>query len=161
MRERELSTLYVNFEHLAEWDMVRHACPPPAPAGRAGCRTAVASTGARGLALRTHGRALPCSAPPPPTCPSVHERAQDLATNIVEALYPLEPFLRSGVREFVRSHLDTYAEREDGADKEFWVSFYNLEASTPGRALAPALRAARRRPAPARVLAPVPSLPVL
>lgn len=38
----------------------------------------------------------------------------------------MEPYLRSAIREFVREHLDTYAERDDGSDKEFWASFYNL-----------------------------------
>lgn len=51
---------------------------------------------------------------------------QSLAGNVIEAYYRLEPFLRSSVRNFVRQHLDTYAEKDDGSDKEFWISFYNL-----------------------------------
>lgn len=51
--------------------------------------------------------------------------------DVVEAYYRLEPYLREAVRDFVREHLDTYAETEDGGAKEFWVSFYNLEVSKP------------------------------
>ncbi len=40
--------------------------------------------------------------------------SQALAQNISEAFYRLEPFLRAAVRSFVRQHLDTYAENEDG-----------------------------------------------
>lgn len=48
--------------------------------------------------------------------------------DVVEAYYRLEPFLRSAVHEFVREHLDTYAETDEGGHpKEFWCSFYNLE----------------------------------
>ncbi len=42
---------------------------------------------------------------------------QSLAQNIAEAYYRLEPFLRAAVRTFVRQHLDTFAENEDGSDK--------------------------------------------
>lgn len=47
--------------------------------------------------------------------------------NVAEAYYRLEPFLKTALAAFVRQHLDTYAEQEDGSPKEFWVSFYNLE----------------------------------
>lgn len=46
--------------------------------------------------------------------------------DIVGAYYRMEPFLRIAVRNFVREHLDTYVERDDGAEKEFWLSFFNL-----------------------------------
>lgn len=52
---------------------------------------------------------------------------QTLAVNVAEAYYRLEPFLKTALAAFVRQHLDTYAEQEDGSPKEFWVSFYNLE----------------------------------
>lgn len=42
---------------------------------------------------------------------------QSLAQNLAEAYYRLEPFLRAAVRTFVRQHLDTFAENEDGSDK--------------------------------------------
>ncbi|EFN51204.1 hypothetical protein CHLNCDRAFT_28165, partial [Chlorella variabilis] len=71
MKERELKCLYVNFEHVLEYD-------------------------------------------------------QSLAANIAEAYYRLEPFLHAAVRAFVRQHLDTFAENEDGSDKQFWISFYGL-----------------------------------
>ena len=64
-----------------------------------------------------------CPAPRParlPRCP------QSLAANIAEAYYRLEPFLHAAVRAFVRQHLDTFAENEDGSDKQFWISFYGL-----------------------------------
>ncbi|KAL4448853.1 hypothetical protein ABPG77_007570 [Micractinium sp. CCAP 211/92] len=80
MKERELKCLYVNFEHVAEYD-------------------------------------------------------QALAQNISEAFYRLEPFLRAAVRSFVRQHLDTYAENEDGSDKHFWLSFYGLPDNERLRAL--------------------------
>lgn len=60
---------------------------------------------------------------------------QALASDIAEAYYRMEPYLRSAVRDFVRQHLDTYAEREDGGDREFWISFYNLEHNDRLRAL--------------------------
>lgn len=80
MKERELATIYVDFQHLVDWDA-------------------------------------------------------SLAAAIADATYRLEPFLRISVRDFVRDHLDVYAEREDGSDKEFWVSFYNLEDNQPLRNL--------------------------
>jgi DNA replication licensing factor MCM6 len=80
MRERELVTLYVDFQHVVEWDA-------------------------------------------------------SLAAAIADATYRLEPFLRSAVRDFVRDHLDIYVERDDGSEKEFWVSFYNLEENQPLRHL--------------------------
>lgn len=43
---------------------------------------------------------------------------QSLAQNVAEAYYRLEPFLRAAVRSFVRQHLDTFAENEDGSDKQ-------------------------------------------
>eukprot|EP00887_Chlorella_sp_A99_P007318 scaffold2.g7318.t1 len=65
MKERELTTLYINFEHLAEYD-------------------------------------------------------EALASTVAEAYYRLEPFLRSALRDFVRTHLDTYVELDSGGEKEFW-----------------------------------------
>ena len=53
--------------------------------------------------------------------------AQALATDVVEAFYCLEPYLKSAVYAFVKRHLDLYADNEDGTQKEFWLSFYNLE----------------------------------
>ena len=53
--------------------------------------------------------------------------AQALATDVVEAFYCLEPYLKSAVYAFVKCHLDLYADNEDGTQKEFWLSFYNLE----------------------------------
>ena len=47
---------------------------------------------------------------------------QSLAQNIAEAYYRLEPFLRAAVRTFVRQHLDTFAENEDGTDKQVGVA---------------------------------------
>ena len=48
----------------------------------------------------------------------------------------MEPYLRSAIRDFVREHLDTYAERgDDGGDKEFWISFYNLDHNDRLRSL--------------------------
>lgn len=38
----------------------------------------------------------------------------------------MEPYLRSAVKEFVREHLGGFADKEDGSEKEFWISFYNL-----------------------------------
>lgn len=35
----------------------------------------------------------------------------------------------------MREHLDTYAERDDGGNKEFWVSFYNLDHNEKLRSL--------------------------
>jgi DNA replicative helicase MCM subunit Mcm2 (Cdc46/Mcm family) len=64
--------------------------------------------------------------PPPP---------QSLAANITEAYYRLEPFLRAAVRSFVREHLDTFAENEDGSDKQFWLSFYGLPDNDKLRSL--------------------------
>ncbi|KAI3430537.1 hypothetical protein D9Q98_005130 [Chlorella vulgaris] len=72
MKERELKGLYVNIEHVSEYD-------------------------------------------------------QSLAANIVEAYYRLEPFLRAAVASFVRQHLDTFAENEDGSDKQFWISIYGMQ----------------------------------
>ncbi|KAL4525564.1 hypothetical protein Ndes2437B_g04009 [Nannochloris sp. 'desiccata'] len=80
MKERELNTLYVDFDHLVDYD-------------------------------------------------------QSLAADIIDAYYRMEPYLRAAVRDFVREHLDTYAEREDGGDKEFWVSFFNLEHNDRLRSL--------------------------
>lgn len=80
MKERELKCLYVDFEHVEQYD-------------------------------------------------------QSLCENIAEAYYRLEPFLRSAVRSFVRQHLDTYAENEDGSDKPFWLSFYGLPNSDRLRSL--------------------------
>ncbi|KAK2078066.1 hypothetical protein QBZ16_003934 [Prototheca wickerhamii] len=74
MRERDLTTLTVDFEHLGQYD-------------------------------------------------------QALATDVVEAFYCLEPYLKSAVYAFVKRHLDLYADNEDGTQKEFWLSFYNLEHS--------------------------------
>ena len=36
------------------------------------------------------------------------------------------------MRNFVREHLDTYAEKDDGSEKEFWVSFFNLAVRVAG-----------------------------
>lgn len=60
---------------------------------------------------------------------------QSLAQNVAEAYYRLEPFLRAAVRSFVRQHLDTFAENEDGTDKHFWISFYGLPDNDKLRAL--------------------------
>lgn len=111
MRERELNTLYVNFEHLLDYDQVSslplplHCCWP------------------------TH---FPCSAPL--HHPRPHP-VQSLSSDIVDAFYRMEPYLRRAVSDFVREHLDTYAERDDGTQKEFWVSFFNLEQSDRLRSL--------------------------
>lgn len=75
--------------------------------------------------------ALTPSPPPLPCCPL----PQSLAQNIAEAYYRLEPFLRAAVRGFVRQHLDTFAENEDGSDKQFWISFYGLPDNDKLRAL--------------------------
>ena len=32
----------------------------------------------------------------------------------------------------MREHLDTYAEKDDGSEKEFWISFYNLAVRLAG-----------------------------
>ena len=51
---------------------------------------------------------------------------QNLAADISDAYYRMEPYLRSATKEFVREHLGTFADKEDGTEREFWVSFYNL-----------------------------------
>lgn len=115
------------------------------------------------LACELRGRASPPAAPR--ACVSI--RAQELANNIADAYYRLEPFLRQALREFVRQvrrrrlrhhpcrrpaslnavcrpgspipactrclpcraqHLDSYVEMDNGGEKEFWISFYNLQA---------------------------------
>jgi DNA replication licensing factor MCM6 len=111
MRERELNTLYVNFDHLMEYDQVRQAF----------IRAAAGPAAATPPLQLSH-------APAP-------SRPQSLAADIVDAYYRMDEFLRKACREFVREHLDTYAERDDGGDKEFWVSFYNLEHSDRLRSL--------------------------
>ena len=72
---------------------------------------------------------LPGAPPTPLPAP------QSLATTVSEAFYRLEPYLRGAVRDFVRQHLDTYAEKDDGSDREFWVSFHNLPHSDALRQL--------------------------
>lgn len=69
---------------------------------------------------------IPCTHDPPPA-PLPPPPAQSLAANIVEAYYRLEPFLRAAVASFVRQHLDTFAENEDGSDKQFWISIYGMQ----------------------------------
>ena len=72
MKERELETLYVNYNHLME-----------------------------------------CNA--------------NLTADISDAFYRMEPYLRAAVKEFVRERLGgAFANKEDGSEKEFWISFYNL-----------------------------------
>jgi DNA replication licensing factor MCM6 len=51
---------------------------------------------------------------------------QNLAADISDAYYRMEPYLRSAVKEFVRERLGSFADKEDGSEREFWVSFYNL-----------------------------------
>lgn len=156
MRERELKCLYVNFEHVAEFDQVGGG-----RAGAGGGRADVAAAaGTACLRLRccgleciagdsswqnkpclpccnAAGRAghLACGTPsklvpfylgasqllplmPPVPLPVL----QSLAQNIAEAYYRLEQFLRAAVRTFVRQHLDTFAENEDGTDKQVGVA---------------------------------------
>lgn len=51
----------------------------------------------------------------------------NLAADISDAYYRMEPYLRSALKEFVRQHLgSSYSTKEDGAEREFWISFYNL-----------------------------------
>ncbi len=51
----------------------------------------------------------------------------NLAADILDAYYRMEPYLRSALKEFVRQHLgSSYSTKEDGAEREFWISFYNL-----------------------------------
>lgn len=72
--------------------------------------------------------ALPRSPPKAePHLPSTCLAPQSLASNVVEAFYRLEPFLKAAVYEFVLGHLPEYTQDENGVPKEFWVSFYNLE----------------------------------
>ena len=157
MKERELKCLYVNYEHLAEYDMVRgrrraggraaislslqpHStifcsqrqhqvsqssitwpdCPPP-------CSHSLPRAPSPAL----HAHRPPSTIPPPPR----PRPPQSLSANISEAYYRLEPFLRTAVRAFVRHHLDAFAENEDGSDKQFWISFYNLPDNDRLRAL--------------------------
>ena len=47
----------------------------------------------------------------------------------------MESYLRSAVREFVRDHLRSFADKEDGSEKEFWLSFYNLSHNEKLRSL--------------------------
>jgi len=49
-----------------------------------------------------------------------------LAADISDAYYRMEPYLRSATKEFVREHLGSFADKEDGTEREFWLSFYNL-----------------------------------
>lgn len=77
----------------------------------------------------------PCSAVSRRPPPLHHCLAQSLAANVVEAYYRLEPFLRAAVASFVRQHLDTFAENEDGSDKQFWLSCYGLPHTDRLRAL--------------------------
>jgi hypothetical protein len=111
MKERELKTLYVNFEHLVEFNQVRYRA-------YGGCRTI--PTSAKCIWLR---KSLPFDVAPPTHTPML----QELSMEVVEAFYRLEPYLREAVRDFVRAHLDSYAETDEGEPKEFWVSFYNME----------------------------------
>ena len=133
MKERELKCLYVNYEHVFEYDQVRRW-------GRGGGCGAGWSPVCRCTCLpfrlprppRPHHPPAPCnnqSALPLPPAP------QSLAANITEAYYRLEPFLRAAVRSFVREHLDTFAENEDGSDKQFWLSFYGLPDNDKLRSL--------------------------
>lgn len=153
MRERELTTLYVNFEHVMDFDAVRlwsAGGPGPGMAAlgqrlravweRRGCgatpqrsrlERACTEGAGRPSFVFTCGLRQPASAHPPgapPSSPSPRAVCpQALAANIQEAYYRLEPFLHAAVRNFVREHLDTYAEKDDGSDKQFWLSFYNLQ----------------------------------
>ena len=177
MKERELKCLYVNFEHVAEFDQVGGGGPVAAAAGSGGGRAAVAvRPRAPALAAALCAPPLPCQVPhaclrrccrPAPrraraaarrrSPPHQHAVArgsmaadrrarscvpcplpQSLAQNIAEAYYRLEPFLRAAVRSFVRQHLDTFAENEDGSDKHVrgggrqrgWWSKRGLHADT-------------------------------
>ena len=107
MKERELNTLYIDFEHLVEYDDVSWCDLPP-----------------KSFKSQVFSQIF-----------VFFYRKQDLAKDIIDAYYRMEPFLRSAVRDFVREHLDTYAERDDGGDKEFWVSFYNLDNNERLRSL--------------------------
>ena len=49
-----------------------------------------------------------------------------MAADISDAYYRMEPYLRSATKEFVREHLGSFADKEDGTEREFWLSFYNL-----------------------------------
>lgn len=132
MKERELTTLYVNFEHVHDYDQARvgRGCQAGSEGGPAGCmpKCNTRAPATRAPPCSTLRACLLSSLPfehlTGPLLAGCH--LQSLAENIVEACYRLEPFLRAAVRNFVREHLDTYAEKEDGSDKEFWVSFYNL-----------------------------------
>lgn len=104
MKERELNTLYVDFQHLLDSDQVRHF-------GN-NLETCLLKIPFKHFLLTLQPPVLLCS--------------QNLANDIIDAYYRMEPYLRTAVRDFVRDHLDTYAEEEDGKSKEFWVSFYNL-----------------------------------
>ena len=60
----------------------------------------------------------------------------NLAADISDAYYRMEPYLRSALKEFVRQHLgSSYSTKEDGAEREFWISFYNLGHNDKLRAL--------------------------
>lgn len=178
MKERELKCLYVNFEHVAEYDQVLAAAGaytavtnagacvlhaecfsmhPPAvlrkmkenhpnsalhgacccimPVRMLACAWSCISSDPQALGLtaalwadlarhrRLPGVSIPTwGSDPDGKCVRIPGRlllprpclSQALAQNISEAFYRLEPFMRAAVRSFVRQHLDTYAENEDG-----------------------------------------------
>lgn len=87
-------------------------CPAPARCPAVACLL---------LCSLAAARALPACTSPPTAAPAAAFACcalQSLAQNIAEAYYRLEPFLRAAVRSFVRQHLDTFAENEDGTDKQ-------------------------------------------
>ena len=178
MKERELSTLYVNFDHLVEYDEVRRwvwcytsrfleclwigrgvralGCCSKRKRQRRGqisqlipvscllllleayMNSSRSSIFTQCFGTKTEVAAGFAQAFVPRCCSSeccsrdtAHflgscSALQELAMDIVGAYYRMEPFLQVAIRNFVREHLDTYAERDDGAEKEFWLSLHNL-----------------------------------
>lgn len=139
MKERELKCLYINYEHVEEYDQVPAAGTAP-PFCDQSCRALALERCCLAASMLQDANRWRRSAPVCPlltsASPPVHAcRAQSLAANVVEAYYRLEPFLRAAVASFVRQHLDTFAENEDGSDKQFWLSFYGLPQTDRLRAL--------------------------
>lgn len=72
MRDAQKTTLYVNWEHLLDYDL-------------------------------------------------------ELAQFIADHYHRVEPYLKKGLQNLVRTHIEAYSKNEgDQSEKEFWVGFYNL-----------------------------------
>lgn len=52
-----------------------------------------------------------------------------LANAIVDNFYRFEPFLRQAVRDVVASISPSYVRTTNNVDKDFWISFYNLNSA--------------------------------